>query len=126
MSPTLAGMAGILLDVTDLVEFLQRQESVSGVQRVIAETAPVMLAADPSITPVLLDRTRGELVPLTNAEVDALLRHGCRVRQPGLRTGVRSLLRRQPRSIGHAPRRLRSWTPTPWWSSSVPCGSTTR
>ena len=69
-------MPEVLLDVTDLVEFLQRQESVSGVQRVIAETAPVMLAADPSITPVLLDRTRGELVPLTNAEVDALLRTG--------------------------------------------------
>ena len=33
----------LLLDVTDLVEFLQRRESVSGVQRVIAETAPLML-----------------------------------------------------------------------------------
>jgi glycosyltransferase involved in cell wall biosynthesis len=69
-------MAGTLLDVTDLVEFLQRQESVSGVQRVIAETAPLMLAADPGIVPVLLDRTRGELVPLSGPEVDALVRTG--------------------------------------------------
>ena len=37
----------VLVDVTDLVEFLQRKESVSGVQRVIAETAPLILAADP-------------------------------------------------------------------------------
>ena len=69
-------MAGTLLDVTDLVEFLQRQESVSGVQRVIAETAPLLLAADPGIVPVLLDRSRGELVPLTTPEVDALIRTG--------------------------------------------------
>lgn len=69
-------MAGTLLDVTDLVEFLQRQESVSGVQRVIAETAPLMLAIDAGIVPVLLDRTRGELVPLTDHEVDALVRNG--------------------------------------------------
>jgi glycosyltransferase involved in cell wall biosynthesis len=69
-------MAGTLLDVTDLVEFLQRQESVSGVQRVIAETAPLMLALEAGITPVLLDRTRGELVPLTAPEVDALVRGG--------------------------------------------------
>ena len=69
-------MAGTLLDVTDLVEFLQRQESVSGVQRVIAETAPLLLAADPAITPVLLDRSRGELVALTASEIDVLIRTG--------------------------------------------------
>ncbi len=28
------------IDVTDLVEFLQRKESVSGVQRVVVETTP--------------------------------------------------------------------------------------
>jgi hypothetical protein len=41
------------LDVTDLVEFLQRRESVSGVQRVIAQTVPLLLALG---TPVVLDR----------------------------------------------------------------------
>ena len=69
-------MAGTLLDVTDLVEFLQRQESVSGVQRVIAEVAPLMLSADPGIVPVLLDRSRGDLVPLTDTEVGAFIRTG--------------------------------------------------
>ena len=33
-------MPAVLLDVTDLVEFLQRQESVSGVQRVIEPEVP--------------------------------------------------------------------------------------
>ena len=69
-------MSAVLLEVTDLVEFLQRQESVSGVQRVIAETAPLMLAADPRVVPVLLDRSRGELVPLSVGEVDTLIRTG--------------------------------------------------
>ena len=58
-----------LLDVTDLIEFFQRQESVSGVQRVIAETAPLLLAADPYLLAVLLDRPRGVFVALTRAEV---------------------------------------------------------
>jgi glycosyltransferase involved in cell wall biosynthesis len=70
----------VLLDVTDLVEFLQRRESVSGVQRVIAETAPRMLDADPGTTPVLLDRSRGELVALSPSEVDALIRTGAGAR----------------------------------------------
>ncbi len=35
----------VLIDVTDLVEFLQRRESVSGVQRVVAETAPLLTRA---------------------------------------------------------------------------------
>ena len=58
-----------LLDVTDLIEFFQRRESVSGVQRVIAETAPLLLAADPYLLAVILDRPRGVFVALTRAEV---------------------------------------------------------
>ena len=67
---------GLLLDVTDLVEFLQRQESVSGVQRVIAETAPLLLAADAASFPVVLDRGRGEFVALSAAETAALITRG--------------------------------------------------
>lgn len=66
----------VLLDVTDLVEFLQRRESVSGVQRVIAETAPLMMAADSQITPVVLDRPRGVFVALSAEETQTLLRQG--------------------------------------------------
>ncbi len=66
----------VLLDVTDLVEFLQRQESVSGVQRVIAETAPLLMTADPGITPVVLDRPRGVFVGLSESEAQVLLRQG--------------------------------------------------
>ena len=58
-----------LLDVTDLIEFFQRRESVSGVQRVIAETAPLLLAADPYLLAVILDPPRGVFVALTRAEV---------------------------------------------------------
>ena len=58
-----------LLDVTDLIEFFQRRESVSGVQRVIAETAPLLLAADPHLLAVVLDRPRGVFVALTRVEV---------------------------------------------------------
>lgn len=61
-----------LLDVTDLVEFLQRRESVSGVQRVIAETAPRLLEQR-QLTPVLLDRSRGAFVSLTQSEGETLL-----------------------------------------------------
>ncbi len=66
----------VLLEATDLVEFLQRQESVSGVQRVIAETAPLMLAADPSIRVVVLDRSRGVFVALDEVECQMLIRTG--------------------------------------------------
>ena len=68
--PTLAAMNA--LDVTDLVEFLQRQESVSGVQRVIAETAPILLAHDDTQA-VVLDRGRGVFAPLTHDETSMLL-----------------------------------------------------
>ncbi len=56
------------IEVTDLVEFLQRQESVSGVQRVIAETTPLLLAADPSAALTVLDRGRGVFIDLTPGE----------------------------------------------------------
>lgn len=61
------------LEVTDLVEFLQRQESVSGVQRVIAETAPLMMLVGAETTAIVLDRSRGVFVELTAAEVAVLL-----------------------------------------------------
>ncbi len=68
----------LLLDVTDLVEFLQRRESVSGVQRVIAETAPLMLGdnAPAPAAAVILDRRRGVFVALTAAETQALIMTG--------------------------------------------------
>lgn len=68
----------LLLDVTDLVEFLQRRESVSGVQRVIAETAPLMLgdSASAPAAAVILDRPRGVFVALTAAETHALIMTG--------------------------------------------------
>ena len=72
----MAEHARTLLDVTDLVEFLQRRESVSGVQRVIAETAPLLIARDVDVVPVLLDRGRGRFVPLTAEESDVLIRRG--------------------------------------------------
>lgn len=71
-----------LLDVTDLVEFLQRQESVSGVQRVIAETAPLLLAADAKAHAVVLDRGRGVFVALTSEETGALVRTGAGSHNP--------------------------------------------
>ena len=64
-----------LLDVTDLVEFLQRQESVSGVQRVIAETAPLLLD-DAAAVAVVLDRPRGVFVELTPDETSVLILTG--------------------------------------------------
>lgn len=54
----------LLLDVTDFVEFLERNESVSGVQRVVAELLPRL----PELTPVVLDRARGQFIALTNTE----------------------------------------------------------
>ena len=53
-----------LLDVTDFVEFLSRSESVSGVQRVVAELAPRLQKTQA----VVLDRARGEFIVLTGQE----------------------------------------------------------
>jgi glycosyltransferase involved in cell wall biosynthesis len=74
----------LLLDVTDLVEFLQRRESVSGVQRVIAETAPLMLGDNASApaAAVILDRPRGVFVALTAAETQALIMTGAASHNP--------------------------------------------
>lgn len=75
-------MAGTLLDVTDLVEFQQRRESVSGVQRVIAETAPLLLDSDTSSRAVVLDRSRGVFVALDESETAQLIRAGVGSRNP--------------------------------------------
>ena len=74
--PYAGAMGRILVDVTDLVEFLQRQEAVSGVHRVIAEAAPLCLHADHEAEVVILDRARGVFVELTPAEKEVLVRRG--------------------------------------------------
>ncbi|NKB92516.1 MAG: hypothetical protein GKR85_09630, partial [Candidatus Nanopelagicales bacterium] len=66
-------MSTIYLDVTDYVEFLTRSESPSGVQRVVAEVSPLLMASH-AARPVLLDRARGVFVELTGEESDGLLR----------------------------------------------------
>jgi len=64
-----------LIDVTDLVEFLQRQESVSGVQRVVAEVTPLIS----DTTPVVLDRGRGVFIALTDEERAQVIDAGARL-----------------------------------------------
>jgi len=66
------------IDVTDLVEFLQRKESVSGVQRVVVETTPRILATDNSARAVVLDRTRGAFIALNAQEQRNLITTGVR------------------------------------------------
>ena len=70
-------IGGVLIDVTDLVEFLQRRESVSGVQRVIAETAP-LLVGEGAATCVFLDRGKGVFIALTPEEQHTLILQGAR------------------------------------------------
>lgn len=70
-------MNRIYLDVTDFVEFLTRSESPSGVQRVVAEVAPLLIAST-AAHPVVLDRTRGVFVELTAAETETLVTGGVR------------------------------------------------
>jgi glycosyltransferase involved in cell wall biosynthesis len=65
------------LDVTDLIEFLTRSESPSGVQRVVAEVAPLLMASI-GARPVLLDRSRGVFVELDPGESHELLTLGVR------------------------------------------------
>lgn len=68
-----------LVDVTDLVEFMQRRESVSGIQRVIAEVVPLLVDRDPEvIRPVILDRGRGLFVELSADEMTSILVFGAR------------------------------------------------
>ncbi|MCH9738491.1 MAG: glycosyltransferase family 4 protein [Actinomycetia bacterium] len=64
--------AACLLDVTDFVEFLTREESVSGVQRVVAELTPRLSQSHP----VVLDRGRGVFVALNPPEVALLSQQG--------------------------------------------------
>ncbi len=66
------------IDVTDLVEFLQRKESVSGVQRVVVETTPRILATDNNAHAVVLDRTRGAFIALNAQEQQNLITSGVR------------------------------------------------
>ena len=67
-------MSDTLLDVTDLIEFLQRCESASGVQRVIAETAPLLIrGAEHPAVPVILDRPSGRFVALAGDEINSTL-----------------------------------------------------
>jgi glycosyltransferase involved in cell wall biosynthesis len=61
-----------LLDVTDFVEFLTRKESVSGVQRVVAELTPRLS----QLHPVVLDRGRGVFVTLSPPEISLLAQVG--------------------------------------------------
>lgn len=69
----------IYLDVTDLVEFLQRKESVSGVQRVVVETTPRILEAQSQSQAVILDRGRGLFISLSPHEREILITQGVRV-----------------------------------------------
>ncbi len=71
-------MSRTLVDVTDLVEFLQRNESVSGVQRVVAEVSP-LLREELDATCVFLDRSRGVFVEMTAEEQQQLVNEGARV-----------------------------------------------
>ena len=66
-----------LVDVTDLIEFLERKESASGVQRVVAEVAP-LLTREAQAQCVILDRSRGVFVPLTQDEHEVLIEQGAR------------------------------------------------
>jgi len=81
-------MSGVLLDVTDLVEFLQRRESASGVQRVVAEVTPLLLEQDPTAQAVVLDRSRGVFVALDRTERTALIDRGARASTAGDRDGI--------------------------------------
>lgn len=66
-----ASPADVYLDISDLVEFYGREESSSGVQRVIENIAPHLLERDS--TPVVFDRSRGLLIPIEIASAMELL-----------------------------------------------------
>ena len=67
----------VIIDVTDLVEFASRGESVSGVQRVVAHTAPLLVDSLDAIC-VFLDRHRGVFIAMTPEEMQALIVRGAR------------------------------------------------
>ena len=83
-----------LVDVTDLIEFYQREESVSGVQRVIARTAPMVLQQCDNTSAIVLDRGRGVFVPLTSREQAMLLLNSESMSSQELATGARAVLQR--------------------------------
>lgn len=62
------------IDVTDLVEFIAGGSTVSGVQRVEAQLAPLLLAQDSQA--VILDRGRGVFIALTPEETTDLVVNG--------------------------------------------------
>lgn len=62
------------IDVTDLVEFIAGGSTVSGVQRVEAQLAPLLLAQDSQA--VILDRSRGVFIALTAQETTELVVDG--------------------------------------------------
>jgi glycosyltransferase involved in cell wall biosynthesis len=62
------------IDVTDIVEFLASGTTVSGVQRVSANLTPLLLTDNSSA--VILDRSRGVFVALTDKETHQLIRYG--------------------------------------------------
>lgn len=83
-----------LIDVTDLIEFYQREESVSGVQRVIARTAPMLLQQDGDTSAIVLDRGRGVFVPLAPSEQASLLLDSESMSSQELATSARAVLQR--------------------------------
>lgn len=62
---------GVYIDISDLVEFYAREESASGVQRVIEGITPHFLARD--ARPIGFDRTRGVFVELSVENVHLML-----------------------------------------------------
>ena len=83
-----------LIDVTDLIEFYQREESVSGVQRVIARTAPLVVQQCDNTSAIVLDRGRGVFVPLASSEQAMLLLNSESMSSQHLATGARAVLQR--------------------------------
>ena len=62
------------IDVTDLVEFIASGSTVSGVQRVEAQLAPLLLGDNTQA--VILDRGRGTFIALTEQETSDLIVNG--------------------------------------------------
>ena len=78
-------------------EFLQRRESVSGVQRVIAEVAPILAdSAGAGVHAAVLDRGRGAFVALEPAEQQVLWREdvtAAMLEEAGTAAGAEGLYR---------------------------------
>ena len=87
----------VLCDVTDLLEFCERGESVSGVQRVVAQVTPLLLERVPGRC-VFLDRNRGVFIALTADEqrtvVEAGVRVGSQMTRDELSSAAREIIER--------------------------------